>query len=189
MRLLALPLACALASACLAAAAQTADQAWLGYKPLPNSPADQISVRIRVLDDDPLVQSAATELRSGILSLSSPTRIIGMRDNGIHILLGTLVEVQETAPSLVPSHPLAPGGYWIKSAPNSEGRTVIAIAAADERGALYGAFAFLRALESGADLAHLDILSSPVYQLRWLDHWDNADGSIERGYAGPSLFF
>ncbi|MDR3737417.1 MAG: alpha-glucuronidase family glycosyl hydrolase [Terracidiphilus sp.] len=189
MRLLALPLACALTCACLAASAQTADQAWLNYRPLPNSPADQLSVRIRTLDDDPLVQSAATELRTGILGLSSANRVISLHDTGIHILLGTFAEVQEVSPALASPHPLAPEGYWIKSAPNSEGRTVIAIAGADTRGTLYGAFAFLRALESGSDLTHLDILSAPVYQLRWLDHWDNADGTIERGYAGPSLFF
>jgi alpha-glucuronidase len=185
MRLLATPLLCI----CLCASAQTAEQAWLNYKPLPASPADRISLRIHVLDDDPLVASANTELRTGILGLSSPTRVIGMHDAGIHILLGTLAEVQENTPALVPPRPLAPEGYWIKSAPNSEGRTVIAIAGADQRGTLYGAFAFLRALQGGADLAHLDILSTPTNTLRWLDHWDNADGSIERGYAGASLFF
>jgi len=185
MRLLALPLLCA----CLCASAQTADQAWLGYKPLPGAAADRLSVRIRTLDDDALVRSAAAELRAGILGLSSPTRVIGNKDAGIPIVVGTLAEVEEASPGFAPPRAPGPEGYWVKSARNSEGRTVVAIAGADERGALYGAFAFLRALRTGADPEHLDLLSAPAYTVRWLDHWDNLDGSIERGYAGRSIFF
>ena len=55
------------------------------------------------------------------------------------------------------------------------------------RGLLYGAFALLRQLSLGEPVqaGH----SAPRYPLRMLDHWDNADGSIERGYAGNSFFF
>ena len=54
------------------------------------------------------------------------------------------------------------------------------ISASTETGLLYGAYALLRG-ESG--------YSEPFYKLRLLNHWDNLDGSIERGYAGKSIFW
>ena len=54
------------------------------------------------------------------------------------------------------------------------------ISAHTEAGLLYGAFALLRG-ESGS--------STPYFGLRLLNHWDNLDGSIERGYAGESIFW
>ena len=54
------------------------------------------------------------------------------------------------------------------------------ITAGSETGLLYGAYALLRG-ESG--------YSEPYYKLRLLNHWDNLDGSIERGYAGKSIFW
>ena len=54
------------------------------------------------------------------------------------------------------------------------------IKASSEQGLMYGAYALLRG-ETGA--------SAPYYKLRILNHWDNLDGSIERGYAGLSIFW
>ncbi len=55
------------------------------------------------------------------------------------------------------------------------------------QGLLYGVFRFLRHLAMGEEFPEWE--SSPAYPIRMLDHWDNADGSIERGYAGLSFFF
>ncbi len=54
------------------------------------------------------------------------------------------------------------------------------ITAKDATGLLYGAYAWLRGERTG---------SQPFYRLRILNHWDNLDGSIERGYAGLSIFW
>ncbi|MBO4331115.1 MAG: alpha-glucuronidase, partial [Oscillospiraceae bacterium] len=56
-----------------------------------------------------------------------------------------------------------------------------------DAGVLYGAFALIRALACGDK--ELCTKQSPSKPLRMLDHWDNADGSIERGYSGNSFFF
>ncbi|MBQ8072714.1 MAG: alpha-glucuronidase [Clostridia bacterium] len=57
-----------------------------------------------------------------------------------------------------------------------------------ETGLLYGAYALIRSHLSGSPLpAHLE--SAPQYPLRVINCWDNMDGSVERGYAGRSLFF
>ena len=64
------------------------------------------------------------------------------------------------------------------------------IAGGRDRGALYGAFALLRDLAQGNSVpASSAVRSTPAMPIRWVDEWDNADGSIERGYAGRSIFF
>ena len=56
-----------------------------------------------------------------------------------------------------------------------------------ETGVLYGAYALIRASQTGAFLPRG--VQRPHYPLRMLDCWDNMDGGIERGYAGRSLWF
>ncbi|MEO7278102.1 MAG: alpha-glucuronidase [Sphingomicrobium sp.] len=53
---------------------------------------------------------------------------------------------------------------------------------------LYGAFALLRLIQTGRDIAALDIRDRPLVRLRMLDHWDNLDRTVERGYSGRSLW-
>ena len=67
-------------------------------------------------------------------------------------------------------------------------RPVIVIAANHDIGVLYGAYHLLRLLQTHASLDGLAITSSPRIQRRLLDHWDNLDGTVERGYAGASLW-
>jgi alpha-glucuronidase len=78
-------------------------------------------------------------------------------------------------------------GYILRSMTNGQ-RAITVIASQTERGALYGTFHFLRLLETRQDIAHLNILEKPMLERRLLDHWDNLDGSVERGYAGKSLW-
>ena len=66
--------------------------------------------------------------------------------------------------------------------------SVTIIASNSEAGALYGAFYFLRLMQTLQPIDNLDVSEKPRLQLRVLDHWDNLDGSIERGYAGRSLW-
>jgi alpha-glucuronidase len=70
----------------------------------------------------------------------------------------------------------------------SDGRVLVL--ANDDIGLLYGAFALLRDAETLPSLDHLDQMFAPAMPLRMLNHWDNptADGHIERGYAGVSIF-
>ena len=78
-------------------------------------------------------------------------------------------------------------GYVIRSATLGN-RHIIAVASDGEVGALYGAFHLLRVLQTAQPIENLGILERPRIQLRLLNHWDNLDGSIERGYAGRSLW-
>jgi len=65
---------------------------------------------------------------------------------------------------------------------------VTVIASDSEIGALYGVFHFLRLMQTLQPINTLDVTQKPRVQLRMLNHWDNLDGSIERGYAGRSLW-
>lgn len=66
----------------------------------------------------------------------------------------------------------------------------LSITSPDETGLLYGAYHLLRlqALQSNDLKTDNEIIENPAYQLRILNHWDNMDRTIERGYAGKSLW-
>jgi alpha-glucuronidase len=78
-------------------------------------------------------------------------------------------------------------GYVIRSMPVG-GRRSTVIAANGEVGVLYGAFHLLRLLQTHEPVDGLSIAERPRIQHRVLNHWDNLDGSVERGYAGNSLW-
>lgn len=82
---------------------------------------------------------------------------------------------------------LGPEGFRIRTVRDSN-RDVIVIASTTDIGTLYGAFHFLRLLQTEQPIDHLQIDQRPALKLRLLNHWDNLDGSIERGYAGKSLW-
>jgi len=62
----------------------------------------------------------------------------------------------------------------------------LTITAHREIGLLYGAYEALRL--QATDVLIKDEQQHPKFKLRLLNHWDNLDGSIERGYAGESIF-
>ena len=78
-------------------------------------------------------------------------------------------------------------GFIIRSA-RIEDKAVTVIAANTDLGALYGGFHFLRLMQTGQPIEKLDIADRPALQLRLMNHWDNPNGTIERGYAGRSLW-
>jgi len=78
-------------------------------------------------------------------------------------------------------------GFIIRSL-SIDGQPVIVVASQAETGALYGTFHFLRLLQTGRPIQDLSIVERPRVQLRLLNHWDNLNGSVERGYAGRSLW-
>lgn len=77
-----------------------------------------------------------------------------------------------------------PGSYSIRAV--HSGR--ILITANDDLGLLYGAFALVRHVGATGTVADAEAFSAPAMPLRMLNHWDNPDGHVERGYAGRSIF-
>lgn len=78
-------------------------------------------------------------------------------------------------------------GYLIKSTKINK-RDVIVIAANTEVAALYGSFHFLRLLQTEQSIKSLAVSSKPKLQHRVVNHWDNLNRVVERGYAGLSLW-
>ena len=78
---------------------------------------------------------------------------------------------------------LGKDGYTI----NVENGTTV-LRSMSETGLLYAAYHLLRLQACGEDCSRLDVKEKPMNDIRILNHWDNPDGTIERGYAGRSLW-
>ena len=78
-------------------------------------------------------------------------------------------------------------GYILRRIAHAGGHRTL-IVANREAGLLYGAFAFLRHLQLGQPLDGLNVVSAPRIQRRLLNHWDDLNRHVERGYAGFSLW-
>ena len=146
------------------------------------------------LGSSPIEQSAVQELSR---SVSHPASVKGGvfskregREKSLTVV-GTAEEIRKAYPDVPVPGDLKPEEYWIWSK-GSEEPSLSIVAGGDERGALYGVFA-LRRLPATAEMGKLKIenplRSRPAMPIRWVDEWDNPDGSIERGYAGRTIFF
>jgi len=100
------------------------------------------------------------------------------------VFLGTLSVLEKQAEFSEVKSNIKPEGFAIKVTDNQ-----VFIAGKDETGLLYGVFRFLSLLASGEIKSGFELSDSPVSPLRMINHWDNFDGTIERGYAGGSLFY
>lgn len=78
-------------------------------------------------------------------------------------------------------------GFLIQSVKTGN-KNIIVIAANRDAGVLYGCFHFLRLLQTHQSIQKLSVASNPRIQLRMLNHWDNLNRTIERGYAGMSIW-
>jgi alpha-glucuronidase len=78
-------------------------------------------------------------------------------------------------------------GFYIGST-SVKGKKCIVITGNKDVGVLYGAFHFIRMLQTQAPIQNLSFQHSPHIRHRILNHWDNLDRTVERGYAGFSLW-
>jgi alpha-glucuronidase len=116
---------------------------------------------ITVVGNSALLESARQELMRGFRTPTAQAIVLGGRAANLKL-----------------------DGYELKT----EGSKIV-ITGSDDRGVLYGAFALLRKVALGESVANLDEKSEPRVPVRWVNHWDNLDGSIERGYGGRSIFW
>jgi len=152
---------------------------WLRYDPLPAEVRQHFApsvTEIVVQSNGAIARSASSELQhglSGLLAKPIPVRQSVDRDGAI------VAELKKAR--------LGSEGFTIRSTRVSGHRATV-ITASDERGLLYGAFALLRRVQTEQPIDQLDLRDRPRLALRMLDHWDNLNGSVERGYAGRSLW-
>ena len=177
-----------------APAAEDGSDLWLRYR-LVGDTARLAEYRATITQlvvpsDAPTIQAARAELVAGLRGLLGrdiPVAGDVTRD-------GALIVGTPTGSRLVAGLPLGdalrdagPEGFVIR-AMAVRGRRATVVAANRDVGVLYGAFHLLRLLQTETPLRGLNIQSAPRLPLRLLDHWDNLDGTAERGYAGASLW-
>jgi alpha-glucuronidase len=181
-----------LATLCASLHAETGREAWLRYATLDESARTKYSTlpaTVFAAGDSGILQSAQQELIRGVRGmLGRVLREEKQLPGESAIILGTWSDLHALLPSLNPSSALQADGYWLTNA-KLHGRACLVITAANDRGVLYGTFALLGKIARNESISVLNELQQPAAPIRWVDQWDNLDGTIERGYAGPSIFF
>lgn len=151
-------------------------QAWLSYQKRKDSRPGKLFGKVKLEGfsvREPIVENALEELRRGI--------------GGYYGAEPVLCEDEETLLLVRTDAPEFDGESFRISMDRESGRLVLE--AAQEKGLLYGIFHLLRLCATGGIRQGLDVFVKPDNPLRMLNHWDNMDGSIERGYSGKSFFF
>jgi len=174
----------------LPASAQAEDgyDLWLRYRPLEAQWQQQYAGQATSLAIDspsPTLNAAAEELRRGISGTFGRAPAAGLREGAI--VVGTPRSSPTIRQLRLPLGRLGSEGYLIKSA-RVQGFNVTVVAANNDVGALYGSFALLRRMQMRQPLTGLNLSDAPALKLRVLNHWDNLDRTVERGYAGKSLW-
>ncbi|HKM83117.1 MAG TPA: alpha-glucuronidase family glycosyl hydrolase [Candidatus Acidoferrum sp.] len=172
--------------------AETGQAAWLRYTRLDSAASAKYSSIPRLIvrvGDSPVLASAEQELTRGLRGmLGGEFRMASSLTYGPIILIGTLDSVKTVLKDFISPINLAGDGYWFAQAKIS-GSTGFIITAQNDRSVLYGVFAFLSKIARAENLESLSEVQVPANSVRMVDQWDNLDGTIERGYAGASLFF
>ncbi len=168
---------------------------WLRYVPPGNDALlQQYRTKVRGLTVEgtsPTARIIAGEMRTALESMQILESRTGTTPtpSGGQVVVGT-PQSSSLIRSLGWANDLAkvgPEGYIIRTATFGK-QPGIAIVSEGDTGALYGAFHFLRLIQSAQSIDKLNIVERPKVQLRMVNHWDNMDGTIERGYAGRSLW-
>jgi alpha-glucuronidase len=154
---------------------------WLKYDPIADPATRSSYVKaiqfIAASAAHPIIQSASAELQQGLNGLLGKSVPVISSPNG---KTGGIILKLIKDKSLALANP---EGFRIDLVNGT-----ITITSETEPGILYGSFALLRHIQTLRPLNTVSQTSSPRVQLRMLNHWDNTDGSIERGYAGSSLW-
>ncbi len=132
--------------------------------------------------------AAAAELLKGLSGLTGTTVAAGMTVAAGTVVVGTGAAAPiQGLPLAAKLAALRSEGYLVEAA-EIDGAAVVVVAGNTEIGALYGSFALLRHLQMHRPLSELPLTGSPRIKNRILNHWDNLDRSVERGYAGRSIW-
>ena len=174
------------------AAAEDGYRLWLRYDPVDARLQADYAPRATGLvpfGHSPVLDAALTELTTGLSGMLGRAPSAGGAVAEGSILLGTPDTSPQVAARAGALSLAAAGaeGYVLQST-RWDGHAVTLIAANSDVGLLYGAFHLLALMQRHESLSALDVHEAPRLALRVLDHWDNPDRTIERGYAGQSIW-
>ncbi|HEU5133535.1 MAG TPA: alpha-glucuronidase family glycosyl hydrolase [Steroidobacteraceae bacterium] len=187
-----------IAVACLAfvgcslpASAEDGYDLWLRYRPVEPAFSRTLDAPVQELvkgAGSATLDAAGDELLRGLSQLTGrPLALVDKASRAGAVVFGTPASSRVIAGLPLLLERVGREGYVIRSL-NIDQRPAIVIAANSDVGVLYGAFHFLRLIQTRQSLTSLDIVSRPRTQIRVLNHWDNLDRHVERGYAGQSIW-
>jgi len=156
--------------------AEDGSRLWLRYEPLPDSLAKSYADKIQKIyfPDSETGRIIDSEFRDAFQAMTTNELSVAKKER------------EEKSICFVVDKKMK-DNYQIQNKMLSK-ESYISVTATDETGLLYGMYHLLRLMQMHEDISHLDIHEKPSYERRALNHWDNLDGSIERGYAGKSLW-
>jgi alpha-glucuronidase len=167
---------------------------WLQYNVLDNSAmASEYKNNLKgivVLGNSETITIAKKELKAGFLEMLGNIPEINSDIKGENnLIVGSESSLNAEVKKEVQSDfdKINKEGFIIKSISLKSKRQII-ITGKNDIAVLYGVFNFLRILQTHKSIKKLNIADSPKTNLRILNHWDNLDRTIERGYAGFSLW-
>ena len=172
--------------------AETGAEGWLRYAPVAHGAAaryDALPNAVIFFGNSEVLNSAKGELMRGVASmLGKRLRTEQNVAAESAFVLVTLKDLRQHFGDVQPFRPVGPDGFWLRTVQHGEKKYWLIIGGND-RGVLYGTFSFLSRIGQQRNVNDLDDLENPSAPIRWASQWDNLDGSIERGYAGRSIFF
>jgi alpha-glucuronidase len=144
---------------------------------------------VAVLGNSQTLSAIREELYMGLGGLLSTEINISETGEGQSLIICSAASFGDVSKylSIKELNELGTEDYYIKTK-KIEKREVVLIAAKTDVGALYGTFHFLRLMQTQQNLSHLSIKEGPKTTHRLLNHWDNLDRTVERGYAGFSIW-
>lgn len=162
---------------------------WLKYDPISQPELlDQYRSTIGSIyssSTSPTMVAAVNELEHGLKGLlQKEVKSVGTINAGSIVLLKEQDLSAHKITIKVPEHEQ---GYIIQNTVINK-KPVILISSKSDIGLLYGAFNLLKTVQQGLPVKKLSVIEEPKIDNRILNHWDNLDRTVERGYAGFSLW-
>lgn len=150
----------------------------------------RICSNIVVNSKNPVVQTAIEELIRALQEIMDVTPVIADKactSSYLFVGIARDVDIHDLAAEM--KDEFTEGSFIIKNKELDEHGTALNIIGKDESGVLYGVFHLIKAMMTEMDVYQAETIEIPRNKLRMINHWDNLDGTIERGYAGNSFFY
>ena len=167
--------------------AETGAEGWLRYSGQQihaKWKAGLLPERVVVVGSSDVLRNAVHELTTAAPALQVSARL----PDSPALVLGRAEEVERLFPELQGVRSIPDDGFWLKTVQRRGSRYWL-ISGGNDRGVLYGVFSFLARIAEEKDVFELDDWEAPSAPIRWASQWDNLNGTIERGFAGQSIFF
>lgn len=165
---------------------------WLRYHPISEAHAKNYKATIQQIitqEKNPSLEVALKELQTasaGLLNSKIPIDTT-ISKNSVLVIGTSATKLVKNFINPASLSKLGEEGYQITQI-NENGKKMIIISANTGIGVLYGTFHFIRLLQTMQPIENLNIVEIPKVELRLLNHWDNLNRTVERGYAGFSLW-